>query len=320
MKYSISNIGLFLSFLLASCGLPSQPADIVVTVFAHYDLTRTLVSGTELNVKFPITPGQDVHDWQPSAQDIQSFYDASLVIFNGLDLEPWSDNLLSQSEFKADVIILEDYVDLIEGHDHEDHAISFEPLGAEDDHAYDPHFWLDPHNAKLIVVAIQSKIIELFPETANLVNTNAAQLIDDLEHLETSFELLLNDNHHDEVDEDVHEHTTLIFAGHNAFSYLMNYGLEFVTPYEGFSPSSSPTASQIAALTILLESMEEPIIYASLLEGLAIAEVLKEQFLDLEIFYLSTLENVTSSEIETATYFSLMNQNLDQINNAIHHD
>ena len=320
MKISVLNLGLFASVILASCGLASQPADIIVTVFAHYDLTRTLVAGTDLNVKFPITPGQDVHDWQPSAQDIESFYNASLVIFNGLDLEPWSDNLISQTEFQAEVMILADYVDLIEGHDHEDHAISFEPLDAEEDHAYDPHFWLDPHNAKLTVTAIQSKIIELFPETADTVNVNATSLIEDLENLETSFEQLLHDNHHEEDDKDEHDHLTLIFAGHNAFGYWMNYGLEFATPYEGFSPSSSPTASQIAALTTLLESMEEPIIYASLLEGLAIAEFLKEQFADLEIYYLSTLENVKSNELETASYFSLMNQNLEQLANAIHHD
>jgi ABC-type Zn uptake system ZnuABC Zn-binding protein ZnuA len=100
----------------------------------------------------------------------------------------------------------------------------------------------------------------------------------------------------------------------------MNYGIEFITPYEDFSASTSPTASQISALTTLLESMEEPIIFASLLEGLAIAEILSDQIPNLDIEYLSTLENVKSNEMETLTYLSLMTQNLEALEKALHHD
>ncbi len=309
-----------LASALASCGLVSQPADIITTVFAHYDLTRSLIKDTNLTVQFPVTPGQDVHDWQPTAQDIQSFYDASLIILNGLDLEPWSENLLSQPELDAEVLILDEYVELLEGHDHEDHARWIEPLLSEEDEVYDPHYWLDPHNATLIVAAIEDKLVTLFPDEIAVINANAVALSNDLETLETAYAALLEDNHHEEDPSDVHDHETLVFAGHNAFGYWMNYGIEFITPYEDFSVSTSPTASQISALTSLLESMEEPIIFASLLEGLAIAELLSDQIPNLEIEYLSTLENVKSNEMETLTYLSLMTQNLEALEKALHHD
>lgn len=310
-----------LASALASCGLVSQPADIITTVFAHYDLTRSLIKDTNLTVQFPVTPGQDVHDWQPTAQDIQSFYDASLIILNGLDLEPWSENLLSQPELDAEVLILDEYVELLEGHDHEedDHARILESLSLGEE-VYDPHYWLDPHNATLIVAAIQEKLVVLFPDELDVINANAVALSNDLETLETAYAALLEDNHHDEEPSEDHDHETLVFAGHNAFGYWMNYGIEFITPYEDFSASTSPTASQISALTTLLESMEEPIIFASLLEGLAIAELLSDQIPNLDIEYLSTLENVKSNEMETLTYLSLMTQNLEALEKALHHD
>lgn len=322
MRKFLFPLSLLFGLLLSSCNFDHPKADIIVTVFAHYDLTRSLTQGTNLTVAFPITPGQDVHAWQPSPRDIQSFYDASLVVMNGLGLEPWSDNLLTQNEFSADVLILSEFVELLEDdhdHDHND-ALMFSPFQIEEEHAYDPHFWLDPHNAQFVVTAIESKIIELFPQSASIVSENAIALRNELAELEEAFSDLFEDNHHEEIDTEEHGHTTFVFAGHNAFGYWSNYGLEFITPYEGFSPSTSPTASQIATLNETLSTMENPIIYASLLEGLSIANLLKDQFANLEIYYLSTIENVKADELETATYIDLMRFNLAQLVLGIHHD
>jgi zinc transport system substrate-binding protein len=229
----------FIALVLTSCQSTTNEKQVVTTMFAHYDLTKQLVKGTDIVVDFPVGSGIDLHDWEPTVSAIAKVLNADLLITVGLEFDLWVDNVLDANNFTGRHLNTSLHVDLMEGHDddHDDHDADDED---HDDHGeYDPHYWLDPSNALKMSEVIQQNLVELFEEDAALITENFAQLETSLNLLIDGFVELIGDNHHDEeVSEEDHDHLTLIYAGHNAFGYFSQYGIEFVTPYPGFSTSS----------------------------------------------------------------------------------
>ncbi|PPC99420.1 MAG: zinc ABC transporter substrate-binding protein [Hyphomicrobium sp.] len=77
------------------------------------------------------------------------------------------------------------------GHAHHGHGKK-KTNHVEDAAAKDSHIWLDPENAKAIVVAVTSALSERYPESAEKFNTNAATTLQKLDALraELTSELL----------------------------------------------------------------------------------------------------------------------------------
>jgi zinc transport system substrate-binding protein len=322
MNKKIMAIGTaFAALLLASCQPVENQKQVVATMFAHYDLTKQLVKGTDITVDFPVGSGIDLHDWEPTVSAIAKVLNADLLITVGLEFDLWVDNVLDANNFTGRHLNTSLHVDLMEGHDddHDDHDADDED---HDDHGeYDPHYWLDPSNALKMSEVIQQNLVELFEEDAALISENFAQLETSLNLLIDGFVELIGDNHHDEeVSEEDHDHLTLIYAGHNAFGYFSQYGIEFVTPYPGFSTSSLPTASSIASLLNTIQTLETTYIYASELEGTAVADALIKEIPTLEILFLSEITNVLESQRDTLTYVGLMEENLAALKLSVEHD
>ena len=304
------------TLILASCQPIAPDKQVVATMFAHYDLTKQLVKGTDITVYFPIGSGIDLHEWEPTVSAISTVLSADLLITVGLEFDLWVDNVLEVNEFKGVHLNTSLHVDLIEGHDHELDEAHDEVAGE-----YDPHYWLDPSNALKMSEVIQQNLIELFEENAEIITENFAQLATSLNLLIDGFVELVGDNHHDEaVDEETHDHQTFIYAGHNAFGYFSQYGIEFITPYPGFSTSTLPTAASIASLLNTIQTLETTYIYASELEGTAVADALVEQIPNLEILFLSEITNVLESQRNALTYVGLMEENLAALQLSIDHD
>jgi zinc transport system substrate-binding protein len=326
MNKKIMAIGTaFAALLLASCQPVENQKQVVATMFAHYDLTKQLVKGTDIAVDFPVASGIDLHDWEPNVSAIAKVLNADLLITVGLEFDLWVENVLEANTFAGKHLDTSLHVDLLEGHDHEeDHDEDHEEEHEEEheDHGeYDPHYWLDPANALKMAEVIHENLMELFNEDSMVIHENFENLEAQLNLLIDGFVELTGDNHHDEVvEEEEHDHTTLIYAGHNAFGYFSNYGIEFVTPYSGFSTSTLPTATSIASLLNTIESLGTSYIYASQLEGTAVANSLIENIPTLEILYLSEITNVLESQRDTFTYVGLMEDNLNALELSIDHD
>lgn len=313
----------FIALILTSCQPSTNEKQVVATMFAHYDLTKQLVKGTDIAVDFPVGSGIDLHDWEPTVSAISKVLSADLLITVGLEFDLWVDTVLDANDFKGVHVDTSSHVDLLEGHHHEDEEEHADDHDEEhDDHGeYDPHYWLDPSNALKMADVIKENLIELFDEDTTLIQQNFVQLEASLNLLIDGFVELTGDNHHDEaVVEEVHDHATLIYAGHNAFGYFSQYGIEFVTPYPGFSTSSLPTAASIASLLNVIESLETTYIYASELEGTEVANALIENIPNLEILFLSEITNVLESQRDTLTYVSLMEENLAALQLSFDHD
>lgn len=151
------------ALLLASCGRPGPaPAPggkkaIVVT----YSILGSLVSdlvGEAAGVKVLVPNGLDVHEWEPSARDIESLMGADLVVVNGLGLEGGLEKSLSQARAKGiPFFVAADHVQVRRVGEGE--GI---PTGDPDQAlgAQDPHIWTDPVAMEAVVLALAPALKE----------------------------------------------------------------------------------------------------------------------------------------------------------------
>jgi zinc/manganese transport system substrate-binding protein len=153
-------ITLIIALFLAGCqSTPAtgqgQKKTIVVTYSILGALVKELV-GDQADVVVLIPNGQDPHEWEPSAKDIETLMKGDLIIQNGLGLEGGLEKTLSQAavagvkSFVATDHITVRKVGRGEGI----------PNGGADQTvgAPDPHIWTDPLTMKQLSAALADQI------------------------------------------------------------------------------------------------------------------------------------------------------------------
>ena len=107
-----------------------------------------------------IPNGLDVHEWEPSARDIEALTKAGLVVENGLGLEGGMGKALEQARRSgARFFTASDHIAVRKVGEGEG-IPSGDPdqaIGAED-----PHIWTDPRAMKAVVAALAPEILKDF--------------------------------------------------------------------------------------------------------------------------------------------------------------
>ena len=150
---------LILSMLLSACQtnapVKSSQKTIVVTYSILGSVVKDLV-GDKALVIVSMPNGQDPHEWEPSAKDIETLTKADLIVQNGLGLEGGMEKALAQAKeggvrfFTASDHIMVRHVGEGEGIPSGDPD---QAVGAED-----PHLWTDPLLMKSIVDALAAQV------------------------------------------------------------------------------------------------------------------------------------------------------------------
>jgi len=177
---------LMLLALLTACGSPVAPLPdgtakktIVVTYSVLGSIVKELVGDTA-QVVVSMPNGQDPHEWEPSAKDIEVLMKADLIVQNGLGLEGGMEKTLAQAKdsgvmfFTAAEHIRIRNVGAGEGL----------PSGDPDQAAgaKDPHLWMDPLAMKDVAAALT---IQLQADLGIDAGTRAASLASRLDALNT---------------------------------------------------------------------------------------------------------------------------------------
>jgi zinc/manganese transport system substrate-binding protein len=133
--------------------VPAQAGQrTIVTTYSILGAAVKDLVGDTFTVTSAIPNGLDVHEWEPSAKDIEALTRADLIVENGLGLEGGMGKALDQARkagvkfFTASEHITVRHVGAGEGipSDDPDQAV-----GAED-----PHLWTDPLAVKAVVDAL----------------------------------------------------------------------------------------------------------------------------------------------------------------------
>ena len=79
-----------------------ETQDSKIKVFAsfypYYEFTRNVAGDTAIVEQY-MPSGVEAHDWEPRPQEIQSLKEASVLVYNGLGMEPYIDSMIDSGEF-----------------------------------------------------------------------------------------------------------------------------------------------------------------------------------------------------------------------------
>lgn len=251
-------------------------ADIVVTYSVLGSVVEQLV-GDLATVSVIIPDGQDPHEFQPSAKDIESLNNAVLVVANGLDFEEGLEEPIDQAiDSGVNVFMVGDHITVREvskdeDHSHdEDHAeeeSTETTVESEEEHAhgaYDPHLWLSP-----------AAMLEMLPALADAISTaTGADLTSQLASLQS--ELTALDT---QIKETIDGITCELVSGHDEMGYFADrYGCEVIGAIiPSLSTTSEASAGELAALKVEVEEHGVPAIFTGLGTSQEVADQLASE-------------------------------------------
>ena len=210
--------------LLSACSSPEPATTARPEIVVTYSVLGSVVSdlvGDTASVTVLIPDGQDPHDFQPSARDIETINNASIVISNGLDFEEGLLEVLATAEsngvpqFRVGNSITQRAV---EG----------------GDEVADPHLWLSPLN-----------FVQALPSLADAINSATGLSIDPATELELLKQLDIEVSElMDTID------SRVMVSGHDELGYFADqYGCTVIGAIiPGLSTTSEGTAKQLAVL------------------------------------------------------------------------
>ena len=95
--------------LLLSPSIRKKDYKIVTTIFPLYDITSSIYGDD--GVKLIIKPGTELHDYEPTPEDIINIKEADVLIYNGGESEEWIKKILEDTKEGATVIRTMDLVE-----------------------------------------------------------------------------------------------------------------------------------------------------------------------------------------------------------------
>ena len=237
---------------------------IVVTYSALGSVIQDLV-GENANVIVLIPNGQDPHEWEPSAKDIETVNKSDLVVQNGLGLEGGLTKTLDQARSNGvKFFTASDYIEVRKVGKGE--GI---PNGDADQNvgALDPHLWLDPLNMKVIVAALS---LEMKSELGIDTGTRAVDLENRLDDL--------NKEISSEVSALPQENRKLV-TGHESMGYFaQRYGFQLIGAIvPSLTTQADVSASDIAALKRLVETNHVKAVFSELGTPPAVASTISQE-------------------------------------------
>ena len=328
---------------------------VVTTFFPQYDFARQ-ITGDCADVTMLLKPGEEVHSYEPTPQDIKTIQNSDFFIYVGGENDVWVENILDSVKDDQEGPRAVRLLDLVEtyaeehlegmmeekGHSHEHeesgaeegHDHGQEESSAEEDHDHgheeepDEHVWTSPENCVILI----EKLTEIFCEADP---ANAAVYRENGHSYQRSFE---------ELDAEYREmaagaaRRTILFGDRFPFRYLAEeLGLTCYAAFSGCSSESEPSASTIAFLIDKAYEERLPVVFQIEFSNGNIARAICEavnlkikmaadQELNVSddtqepvrVLKLHSCHNLTRDEfLSGETCLSLMTKNLEALRTAL---
>ncbi|MBX3217293.1 MAG: zinc ABC transporter substrate-binding protein [Labilithrix sp.] len=238
-----------------SCGKPASEGrtQVAVSIFPIYDLVRR-VAGPDANVMLLIQPGRNEHSFDPTPRDIETVAKSKLGVMVGLGLDPWMEKLMKDAAPAARILKVGDRVPTLTikddpiGANHHDHADDHDHGGKG---AQDPHVWLDPQRAQLIVRAVAEELGRVDAAHAVAYRERATEVDASLTAL---------DKEADERLKALERRGFVTF--HGSFSYFAErYKLDILAVIEPY-PGSQPTGEYVSKVLRVIKDKKVPALFS----------------------------------------------------------
>lgn len=278
---------------------------VVATLFPQYDFVRQ-VGGDHVEVSLLLPAGTESHSYEPTPKDMAAIQGASMFVYTGEAMEPWAATLLSAVDQDALVVVdASSGVELAEeshgdGEDAPDHR------GHE--HALDPHIWLDPTLAMVMVDNVAEGLCQVDPEHAQEYRDNAEAYKRELGKLDEAYQQMVSSA----------KRRCLVFGGRFSYGYLMRrYGLSCECAYDSCSTASEPSVKVMARLIDDIRKNQIPAVYHEEMASTAVTDALCEQT-GARSLLLHSAHNLSADEMKAGkTYLDIMYENLESLREGL---
>lgn len=316
---------------------------VVTNIYPSYDWVKEIAKDTNVTVKNLTDNGINLHNFEPSAEDITSIKNANLFVYVCGESDEWAPDAIKESPNVTAINMMEVLKDnikpeeVVEGMEDEDHDHDHDEDDDEDDHdeddhdedehdedehdedenehhehhhhhddevEMDEHVWLSLKNAKLVCNEICENLKKLSPKYADKFDENLKAFVEKLDALDKKYSEELSNQKFD----------TVLFGDRFPFRYLVDdYNLKYYAAFVGCSQESEASFETIVFLANKVDELGLNSIFTLSDSDHKIAETIKEntKTKTQEIRVLNSLESVSSSD--NTSYLEIMEENLDAL-------
>lgn len=311
--------------LFVACGTKEQTENtakekfsVVTTIFPEYDWVREILGekANETKLTLLLDKGVDLHNYQPTADDLITLSQCDMFIYVGGESDEWVEDALKNS-VNPDMIVInllealgdmakeEEIVEGMQGEEEE------EAEDGEEEVEYDEHVWLSLKNADFLCNIICERLCQLDSENEAVYKANFSAYSEKLSELDKKFEEEAKNA----------SQKTVLFGDRFPFRYLVgDYGINY---YAAFVGCSAETEASFETISFLADKVKElDLKYVLKIDGsdskIAQTIISTSGKDDVEILEMNSLQSATSKDIENGTtYLSVMEKNLEVLKTAI---
>lgn len=294
-------------------GSSADKIKIVATTFPEYDWVKQIINGNEemFELTLLMDSGVDLHNYNPTADDILKIASSDLFIFIGGESDEWVEDLLNSNKYNINYINLMDRLkeNLKVEEELEGMQVEHEDDAEEHEEEYDEHIWLSLRNAKNACNVIAEEITKL--DNNELYAINCEKYVESLKCLDAKFVDMINES----------PNKVLIFGDRYPFRYFTDdYSLQCYAAFSGCAAEAEASFETVAFLAKKMDELNIKYIIKIENSSLDIAQAVinSTKAKDAGILTLNSMQSVTETSIANGiSYISIMEGNYDVIEKAL---
>ena len=288
---------------------------IICTVFPQYDWTRQILGdeADHMELTLLLRSKADLHNYQPSVEDIVKISTCDLFIYVGGESDKWTVDVLKEAanpdmiaisllDVLGDAAKPEEIVEGMEDDEDDD--------GDEDD--YDEHIWLSLKNAEIFCSAITETLSYMDADNTKTYENNMDAYIKELKSLDGEYQAVTG----------AAPVKTLLFGDRFPFRYLVDdYGLNYYAAFPGCSAETEASFDTIISLARKVDELDLDVVMVTESADQSIAKTIisNTEAQNQHILVLDSMQSVTSNDVgDGTTYLDIMKNNLNVLQEALY--
>lgn len=287
-------------FLITGC--TKQPKNekikIVATNYPCYDFVRAITKDIDnIEVDMLVTPGSEIHDYEPTPKDIINIKKSKLFVYVGGESDNWVKKIVKENS----AVKIMDLVDLKQEQ-------LVEGMEGEEEAEYDEHVWTSPKNAITIISKLKEEIIKIDNINKDKYEMNAEEYIGKIKNIDNEIEEIVKTS----------KRKTIVFADRFPFRYLTDeYGLKYYAAFKGCSESTEASSKTITFLIQKIKEEEIPVVFHIELSNKKIAKLISKET-NTKILELNSAHNISKKDFKKGiTYIDIMEKNVKSLKEAL---
>ena len=275
-----------------------EPLNVVVTIPVLKDLAEQ-VGGQHVRVTSLLSGYENEHTYSPKPSDLIAVRKARLLFEVGLGLEVWVAALVKNAGSPSlTVITTSKGIGLVR----DGHPPVGDHSGSEDKERGNPHIWLDPENAVMMMRHISEALIQVDPIHAQEYRKNQASYLKRLDQLRAE----LSKRVHGLIDR-------RFIAHHPAWPYFARrFGFQIVGTIQAQS-GSEPSALHIQSLIATIKKQNIKVVVSEIQMSQKLPDLIAKET-GARVVVLTTLPGGLP---RTETYLDMLRYNVLQLANAL---